>query len=650
MAPRVPSAKATLSYPLFSVDFDPLDSQFLLVGGGGGEGRSGVGNKITLLGTGSQSELAQLGEAELSRDEDSVTSLAIVRRSSADAVLALAGINSSTVAQETGKNEHLRNFAINYPPRRERTIDEVEAEAESSKEPKPVEIAELSRASLFAPSSSNSKETYQRILRLSTLRQRDNSAPRLGAIATGLAPEGEAEIVLFDTKAKSVTSRSVVGRISLKDQEAADVDIIESGDGEYQVAYCIDYEAYIYKPGQDSGASKDNPELANPKPIYIIPFPDTFAYEHSRPHFRALRFLTPSLVLMVQNYAHRSGVELLVVKLGKGMGEVIRRKRLHRSMKAAVSLDVSVLDDNKGQEKQFVVAVAGQDISIALLTLKYSTRKGLGKFKSYAVLRNVHPVQITKICFSNFIPPSHPISSATLPQYLKLASVSMGNTVIVHTFPLVPIPFRSKTPHYVLSSPSQTPRTALAIVVALLATVFSAFIFQAFVEIRGGTPPYLGAVDYLHPRVSKFMARPYVMDTLSTTTVTVPAGTPKAEIPAAETPVADAPSDEQDMKPDIEKLQELRQSLGEDAALILKHGPDGVNLDLDHTGKQAHKHGKSWEDLAHDERARWRERLGGAAGWTLEEGQAILKGIVFSEVGAQVGQAAAAAAAAAAGH
>jgi hypothetical protein len=46
MAPLIPSAKATLSYPLYACDFDPLDANRLVVGGGGGAGRSGVGNKI----------------------------------------------------------------------------------------------------------------------------------------------------------------------------------------------------------------------------------------------------------------------------------------------------------------------------------------------------------------------------------------------------------------------------------------------------------------------------------------------------------------------------------------------------------------------------------------------------------------------------
>jgi glycyl-tRNA synthetase len=46
MSPPVASAKVTLSYPVYAADFDPGNNAFLVVGGGGGEGRSGVGNKI----------------------------------------------------------------------------------------------------------------------------------------------------------------------------------------------------------------------------------------------------------------------------------------------------------------------------------------------------------------------------------------------------------------------------------------------------------------------------------------------------------------------------------------------------------------------------------------------------------------------------
>lgn len=46
MAPPFPQASITLDCPLFDVDFDPQDANRLVVGGGGGAGRSGVANKL----------------------------------------------------------------------------------------------------------------------------------------------------------------------------------------------------------------------------------------------------------------------------------------------------------------------------------------------------------------------------------------------------------------------------------------------------------------------------------------------------------------------------------------------------------------------------------------------------------------------------
>ena len=39
-------AKATLPYPLFAADFDPYNRGYLVVGGGGGESKTGVPNQI----------------------------------------------------------------------------------------------------------------------------------------------------------------------------------------------------------------------------------------------------------------------------------------------------------------------------------------------------------------------------------------------------------------------------------------------------------------------------------------------------------------------------------------------------------------------------------------------------------------------------
>lgn len=46
MSPQIPTAKLTLTYPIYASSFDPENSDFLFIGGGGGEGRSGVKNKI----------------------------------------------------------------------------------------------------------------------------------------------------------------------------------------------------------------------------------------------------------------------------------------------------------------------------------------------------------------------------------------------------------------------------------------------------------------------------------------------------------------------------------------------------------------------------------------------------------------------------
>ena len=46
MAPYVAAVRKKLSYPLYGADFDPLNQDFLIVGGGGGSTSSGVPNRI----------------------------------------------------------------------------------------------------------------------------------------------------------------------------------------------------------------------------------------------------------------------------------------------------------------------------------------------------------------------------------------------------------------------------------------------------------------------------------------------------------------------------------------------------------------------------------------------------------------------------
>jgi len=46
MVPPIATATVTLGYPLYAADFDPYSNGLLLVGGGGGQSKTGVRNEI----------------------------------------------------------------------------------------------------------------------------------------------------------------------------------------------------------------------------------------------------------------------------------------------------------------------------------------------------------------------------------------------------------------------------------------------------------------------------------------------------------------------------------------------------------------------------------------------------------------------------
>ncbi|KAL8824777.1 MAG: hypothetical protein Q9170_008042, partial [Blastenia crenularia] len=509
MAPPVATAKLELSYPLYASDFDPQNNNFLLVGGGGGEGRSGVGNKITLVNTSRKQTLSEVVEIDLSKEEDSVTSLAVAS-STSSSVTAFAGINSSEKDQNAGRNEHLRSFRLEYPPKKN-----VDSQSEGTQEYKG-QTAPLGRASLFKPSTAPKKETYQRITRLS--RPCKVNGGQLGAIATGLASEGE--VVLFDAKTNGPMGPWVEARLSLGNgEEAADVDIIgvnnteDSPPGTFAVAYCTDYEVHAFRM---TLKQEKQPE---PQFAYGEPRSDTFARDKTQPRFRSLRFITPHLLLVLQNRHNRQGADLILLELSSSFqGRIISRKSLHKGINSATALSVTHLPSSAlSQPSQHIVAVAGQDTSISIFALEHPQEppfKSL-KLRLYTLLRSVHPLQITSLSLSTLSPLPEPQKS-TPPQYIKLASTSVKNTVVVHTLPLLSYPppsSRSPSQRYVLASPGRSDSTQLtfSIFIAAFAIAIGAFLLQAFMEIRGGTPEYLGAKGWLSQRVHDFIAVPYIL-------------------------------------------------------------------------------------------------------------------------------------------
>lgn len=566
-------------------------------------------------------------DIELSRDEDSVTSLAVAE-SSQDSAIVLAGINSSAADQQAGRNEHLRSFQIGYPPRKKDNESTTAAVSEEKPAARSGKTTALGQVSLFKPSSAVKQETYQRLLRLSPARH--DTARRLGAAATGLAPVGE--IVVFDATKSVPQPADIYSHVELaKGEEAADVDIIQREDGDYQFAYCTDLEIYDYVVTP----SRSHDKSSKPRFLHGTPFPDVFASSNVRPKFRAIRFLTPKHLLLLQNQPSGAGAQLLIVEIGEsGLSSVVFQKRLHKSMKAAVGLDVAILPADSKGEMQVAVAVAGQDISIELLTIDYSASKGLGKFRLHSILRNVHPLQMTKIAFSTFRPTAKPAGTdTTKPGYLKLASVSMGNTVVVHTIPVTPYPIKSKQPRYVLTPPgaSETAQMTFSVLVSIIVVALGAFFIQAFTEIRGGTPPYLGAKNWLSPSVRDWIARPYMFENVSAPVIAT-------NIPAVE--------HVRDALPDIPAALGLKHLLhrttsGDDVgkAIVVRSEGTEVSAEVHHDEEIIRREAKRWEDLDEHQQKAWKRKLIELGEWAVEEGETILKGIFFSEIAGAVGHA-----------
>lgn len=371
----------------------------------------------TLLDTSKPTELEEIGEIELSKVEDNVTSLA-VGLPKGNATLVFAGVNSSSKDIESAKNAHSRVFGIESVGN-----PKEKAPARNSASNK---ISEISRSKLFAGTE---KELYQRLTRLS--RPYLNQS-QLGAITTGFAKESE--LILFDT---ATTPPSLKGSIK-SNKETVDVDLIQTGKNDYKVVYCTEHEIYTKTISQSS----DDEE---PLCIYVIPFSDSFE-KATIPKFRALRWLTKDLVLTLTNIHSTGGVVVQIFRLppsGKGHCRIVQSHRLPSSIAKATGLAVLNLTpptsptENQGYT-QFVIAVAGHNVSISLfkVDLQVVNKVSLtSKIKPLRTFKSVHPHPMTSITFSNFIPPSS-VTASTPPQTFKLASVGMSNTVVVHTFPL----------------------------------------------------------------------------------------------------------------------------------------------------------------------------------------------------------------------
>lgn len=649
MAPTVSSLRLKLSYPLYAADFDPYNPDFLLVGGGGGSSSTGVPNKISLIDTSRRDQLAEVVDVELAKDEDSVTSLAVAD-SSAESLTAFAGINSSVADQSAGKNEHLRSFKIGLPAKKRRA--DGSAVNGSEKDPAPVQRSQaLGRTSLFKKAAKDSKnETYQRVLRFSSSKK--TGEPRLAAIASGLAPSNE--IIVF-RPSPTPQSKDEVSRLTLGNREAADLDLsVDEGEkAGHVLAYCTDDEVFIQKL---SGSSKSPP----PTSLYRTSESATSLPPSKRPKFRAIRFITPRYLLLLQNRPGRTGADLLVLRVSKDMSQarISLRKRLNKSTKAAVGLAVASLTESQQGEKQTVIAVAGQsgdDSSIEILTIDYSQDSGMGTFRPYSFLKGIHNGPLTGLVFSNFIGPSLPVAGDVGPQSLRLASVGVDQTVVVHHLPLRPFPpTYTKTPRYVLIPPgrSETVQTTFSVFFALVVVGLVAFLMQAFCEIRGAVPPMLGAADWLSPGMRDIIARPYIFadgipnpkSIASEIPVAMHSATEKlkdatSEIPSVDDITEEISSAASDLKQKLKDLVEENSGLETPKAIIVREASLGeISTEVLHDTELIQAETlKRWDELSEAQKKSWKRKLVDAGHWAEHQGENVLKGILFSQMAGIVG-------------
>lgn len=682
----IPSAELRTSYSLYSLDFDPEDANRLIVAGGGGPGNHGVGNKITVIDASRPDTLDIVSEIELSREEDSVATLAVGPRNK-NSILLYAGINSSADDIAKGKNEHFRVFSLDAPSK-------AKASAEKPK------ITEVSRSSLFATTE---KDTYQRVLRL--------SAPfpgsgQIGAVATGFSKEPE--IALFDVPHTGGATPKLRGNLELV-KEAVDLDIIQTGPDSYQLAYCDEFE--MRTMNINKGVS-EGPQL-------VFTMPDEQAITGAaRPSFRSVRYLTPDFIIAVANLPRGGGAVLHGFRMpkddkihsklkekeeeaaakaaGKTNGAAITTAingvangdangdvngdadktvvatelaepkarlcistKLPNSVTRATGLAIRNLSPPesptaKQGDAQFVIAVTGQDSSITIYSLDHQSVADINLIVNLfkvTIFNKVHNGPISGVAFSYVVPPSEDSDTShekavakkgsVRPEYLKLASIgSVGNSCIVHSLPLKKFTDKNaqtrrggppRAARYVLALKSQAPSPKGLLFFTALLTLLIGLMVQSFLEIKGYSAPMIGARRFVpvswqqNPRYRAGQRVVLAGNNANPNYANSESLTPDGVHGFLASLLA-----EKDLKVQDGQPKKVILNVGAKDGVVQVSGHDA---EVDSTAPTP----KEWDELREEQKQVWKEKLKAAGHWGEEMGETIFKNILFGELGAVVG-------------
>lgn len=242
---------------------------------------------------------------------------------------------------------------------------------------------------------------------------------------------------------------------------------------------------------------------------------------------------------------------------------------------------------------------------------------------------------MTKVVFSPFYKLEVPAGRKAAPQYLRLASTSLGNTISVETFQLVPHGSR----HVLQTARSRNIFNAATYLVIAMVVAVVALLLQSLVDpegslTRGILPSSWQTAATHHKTFGETLREKRHNAALN-----------NADSPVIKTTERIA---------DLLHLHLPHVLSGDDAdssspaaqqkALVIHHDPESdgtlsTEVHDDHeTVLQAHAQAKKWEDLSKEEQKLWKQKLSDAGMWTVGEGTTILKSIFFGQIGGLVGQ------------
>lgn len=511
-----------------------------------------------------------------------------------------AGVNSSPASILKGNNEHLRSIVM----------EQSKSRASVGLKTPTVKLAEMSRTSIF---SKGDPEEYQRLLRV---------AGKMGVAASALGKEPG--LAVFEVNGTSLKPKGVLEL----PREAEDLDIIQTGDDEWQVAYCYKFQVFTINIGK---------EVSDPEEIWVTP------EESPRPAFRSIRYLSKDFLLAAVNLPSRSGVLLHGYRLpSKGKpARLAVSARISRNISAtALSVTNLNLPSEPGLplgDTQFLVAVASNDSSVSLFGLEHYSSASIDlirKLYPLCTLKDVHSgSSITGLAFSTFVPPK---THSIRPQFVKLASISLQKTVAVHTIPLEKHVDKTqrdrrgppRLARYVTRMKAKGDSPRPLIITLTVFVLIMAIVGQTMMEVYGKGRPVLGVSRFLpswHGTLRDPNHQPAAFledDFLSKLSggrrygpgETLVLWQETATSAATTTTAADAAEETTGWKGDEALKLDVH-----DAAV---HGP-----------------GKTWDELAEEQKEAWKEKLKQAGAWTQGMGESVFRGILFGELKAVVAQA-----------